>query len=369
MKKIFFFSIFLIFNLNICNDNLFKNIYNLNNTNTSFYRTLYSGEIYNTKRNVILAVIQTYSLSTVLPFFKSLIKSNIQNCDTVIFVRDVSHTLINYLKNIGVFIYEIPNEYKNVPILNLRWKLYIDFLKETKNYYHLVFCTDVRDTLFQKDVFKFYENHKSFLGVALEDGTLTEKTNKIWIINFVGKEKHKIIQNERIICFGTMWGTVDKFLEFSKIFWEKLINNSKYIDQGIGNYLFYYENLFKNYIVKSDNYGPVMTIALTPPKNIILDKDNNILNFKGEIAAVVHQYDRKPDLVKLIRNKYCKELIKNFSVNETKYNNDFRETIKLNHLMENNKYYRNILFFFILLEIFTFILLLKSIYRIKKRRK
>lgn len=34
-----------------------------------------------------------------------------------------------------------------------------------------------------------------------------------------------------------------------------------------------------------------MTIGITPPKNITLDKDNNILNFKGEIAEVVHQYD------------------------------------------------------------------------------
>ena len=210
-KNIFYFNISFL-NLNICNDNLFKNIYNISNINTTFYKFFNSGEIYKTKRNVILAAIQAYSISNVLPFFNSLIKSNIQNCDIVIFVRDVSQTLINYLKNIGVFVYEIPNEYKNITIINLRWKMYTDFLEETKNYYHLVFSTDVRDTLFQKDVFKFYENHEPFLGLALEDGTLTEKSNKIWIINFVGEEKYKMIQNERIICVGTMWGTSDKFL-------------------------------------------------------------------------------------------------------------------------------------------------------------
>ena len=103
-------------------------------------------------------------------------------------------------------------------------------------------------------------------------------------------------------------GVSDKFLEFSKILWEKLFAKPLAIDQGVGYYLFYYEKLFKDYIIISDNYGPVMTIGLTKREYIKLDEKNNILNFKGEIAHVVHQYDRKVDIMIKIIAKYCPEL-------------------------------------------------------------
>ena len=220
------------------------------------------------------------------------------------FVRNVSKTLINYLKGLGVLIFEISPKYKYIPIINLRWKIYFDFLKKNKNTYNLVFSADVRDTFFQKDIFSYYQNYKPFLGIAIEDGTLNEKKNRKWIIDIIGAEKHKKIQNERIICIGSLWGTLDKFIEFSKIFWKKLVEINYSIEQGICNYLFYYEKIFNDCIVKSDNYGPVMTIGLTNISRLIFDSKNNLLNFRGEIASVIHQYDRKPYIVEKVIYKY-----------------------------------------------------------------
>ena len=54
----------------------------------------------------------------------------------------------------------------------------------------------------------------------------------------------------------------------------------------------------------SDHYGPVMTIALTEPNKIILDLNNNIVNYKEEIALVIHQYDRKIDILKKNKNQF-----------------------------------------------------------------
>ena len=140
---------------------------------------------------------------------------------------------------------------KIVNVINYRWKLYENYLEHKLNRYKLVFTADLRDTIFQKDIFKFYkkyEKHNSFLGVAIEDGTLSEKANKNWLINAYGENVFNIIQNERIICLGTIWGTPDKFYEFSKIMWEKL--DSKWslrlnvIDQAVANFLIYYEKKF-----------------------------------------------------------------------------------------------------------------------------
>lgn len=340
------FILFLVLKLNLSSEEEYKEyIHNLTDDDILFDQTLYSNNYLNNDKNVIIGVIENYSLYTILPFFKSLISINFHNCDIVMFVRNVSHSLINYLKNIGVVIYKIPNIYRDIPIISVRWKMYIDFLKAKKNEYKLVFSADIRDTFFQKDVFKYYENHEPFLGVAIEDGTLDEECNKNWILDFVGEKIHKILKNERIICVGTIWGTLDKFLEFSKIFWEKLSAFPKSIEQGIANYLFYYEKIAKDSLVKSDNYGPIMTIGLTDSKNIILDNNNNILNFKGEIASVIHQYDRHYDLMIKITNKYCPELL----------------------ILDEIKSKFNILRFRQLLQLLLIILLLKVITKKMKR--
>ena len=249
----------------------------------------------------------------VLPFFNSLIEANIKNCDKVMFVRNVSGNLVSYLKRIGVFVYTISDEYKNISAINIRWKMYIDFLNEKKGEYNLIISIDIRDSIFQKDVFSYYENFKPFLGVAVEDGTLNETVNRKRIIDFVGEEKHKVIENERIICVGTIWGTSDKFYEFSRLFWKNLMANINSKEQGIANYLFYYEKINNDCLIMSDNFGPIMTIGLTHRKNISLDSKDNIINFNGEVAAVVHQYDRKLDISNKIKNKflYYNESIKN----------------------------------------------------------
>ena len=284
----------------------------------------------NNKKNVILGIIQRYSIDTILPFFKSFIKANFRNCDIVIFVRNVPKIIINYLNSIGVIVIRISNKYKNIRIINLRWKMYIDFLIKNKYKYKLVLHCDVRDTFFQKDIFKYYENHEPFLGVAIEDGTLNESLNKKWIVDFAGDKIHEKIKKERIICIGSIWGTIDKFLEFSIYFWNKLIKYPAFIEQGIANYIFYYEKKFKNYLIKSDNYGPIMTLSLTKKEKIKIDSNDNILNFKGEIAAVIHQYDRKKHLVIKVKNKYCPELVYYKTIiNDS---NEFKGKIRLKFL-------------------------------------
>jgi len=168
------------------------------------------------------------------------------------------------------------------------------FFKRKKNVYNLIFIADIRDTIFQNNIFQHFENNNSsFLGVALEDGTLTHYLNKKWIIDFIGEEKYTIIKNKKIICFGTLWGTLDIILEFLNIFWEILKTNTNSTDQGIGNYLFYYEKLFEEYLIKSDNFGSVITIGLTPRENINLDSKNNILILKVKYHMAIYNFIKR----------------------------------------------------------------------------
>ena len=265
---------------------------------------------FNKKKNLIIGAISNYSWETVAMFFKSIVKSKIHNYDCVIFVRMISEIVIKRIKEYGVIIYEIPDKYKYDSIINIRWKLYFDYLNERKDEYNLILATDIRDTIFQKDIFKLYQNKTSFLGVPLEDGTLQQKVNKIWIIDYVGQELYETIKNERIICVGTIWGTLDKFMEFSIILYKALLKKPSAVEQGVANFLFYHDKIFNNCMIKSDNYGPVMTIDLTNRSNLFIDKQGNLLNFNKEIASVIHQYDRKPDLVNIFKKKLFPELLK-----------------------------------------------------------
>ena len=293
----------------------------------------YISENHNLKKNLIIGAISGYSWETVAPFFKSIIKAKIQNYDCIIFVREISEMIIKKIKECDAIIYKIPEIYNNETIINIRWKLYFDFLNDKKDVYNIIFATDIKDTIFQKDVFKFYENKGSFLGLAIEDGTLQEEVNKKWVIGYIGEKLYETIKHERIICVGTIWGTLNKFMEFSNILYKTLSSHPSAIEQGVANFLFYHDKIFNNFILKSDNYGPVMTLALTKRSNLVLDKYYNILNYENEIAAVVHQYNRKPDLLKLFQKKFCPELF----IYKSEKNNNQSEKLNQKVNIINNK--------------------------------
>ena len=189
------------------------------------------------------------------------------------------------------------------------------------------------------------------MGIAIEDYLLTQSTNKNWLIDFFGEDKYKTIQYQRIICSGTVWGTTDYFLHFTKKMWENLeLRPNSLNDQGIANYLIYYEKLFNHSLVKSDNeYGQVMTIGGTIREKILLDSHNNVLNGKGEIASVIHQYDRKKDILSKVLEKYCPEV------------NNFIYYYKFIDYIDKFRYYYPIIFLaisFSILLVFFFLIII-----------
>ena len=278
---------------------------NPNNKEQNFYFR----KINEIKKNLIIGAITNYNWEILYPFFKSYELAGFENCECVMFVGNMASNTIDKIKSFGVIVYNMPEKYIYKKIINIRWKIYEDYLNENKDKYNLVFTTDLRDSFFQKDIFKYYDSKKSFLGIAIEDGTLSEVVNQGWIRRTYNNEIYESMKNERIICVGTVWGTPDKFLEFSKIMWERLGSEWSLrvnaVEQAVGNYLIYHDKMFNDCIIKSENKdGPVMTVALTKRYDINFDLNNNILNEKGEIVAVIHQYDRKKDILEFVKKKY-----------------------------------------------------------------
>ena len=75
--------------------------------------------------------------------------------------------------------------------------------------------------------------------------------------------------------------------------WENLnserLKGLNIIDKAIGNFIIYYDKMFNDCLIKSNNIdGFVMTIGLRKSKNIILDNNNNILNGNRSVGAVIN---------------------------------------------------------------------------------
>ena len=262
------------------------------------------------KKNLIIGAFKKYNWEIIKPFFISLLKANFQKYDCIMFVMEISQNTIEKLKSFGIIIYEFPDKYREMKINNVRYKLYEEYLRDNFDKYNMVLHVDVRDTFFQTDIFQLYKNQGSFIAFALEDGNIDQETNAIWMKNQYGKKIYEEIKNERIICSGTILGTIDKFYEFVVYIWEQILLKSPYNydihDQTATNFLIYHKKMFNECIIKIDNdYGPIMTVDLDKYKNFSFDLDENLLNFKGKKkVAIVHQYDRIPILIEIVKKKF-----------------------------------------------------------------
>lgn len=230
------------------------------------------------------------------------------------FVENLAQETINKIEYFNVTIIKIQRLIK-VQLINYRHKLYEDFLRNNTDKYNLVLFIDVRDSFFQKDIFKYYENIKSFLSFAIEDDYLSEISNKKWIIDAFGYNIYNDIKHERIICGGTILGSLDKIMELSSTVW-KILNQSSYsrenwIDQAIINYVIYYKKIFANEtIIRNENKdSPILTLGVAKNESFINDSEGNILNINDEIAALVHQYDRHKNIEIIVLKKYCNDLM------------------------------------------------------------
>ena len=262
------------------------------------------------KKNLIIGAIKNYTWATIEPFFISFKKANFKKCDCVIFVLDINKDTLEKLKSLGIIIKEFPEKYKGMKINNVRYKLYEEYLSDKLYKYNMVLHADVRDTFFQKDLFQLYDNKNKFLGFSLEEGNLNQSVNAEWMKNQYGDKIYEQIKNEKIICSGVIWGTVDKFYEFVKNIWEQIELKSPYKysihDQTATNYLIYYKKMFNDCIITNDIYnGSVMTIGLAKDMNFYFDSSEDLLNFNDKIkASAIHQYDRVPKIISIIKKKF-----------------------------------------------------------------
>jgi hypothetical protein len=160
-----------------------------------------------------------------------------------------------------------------------------------------VMVTDIRDVLFQDDPFR---GGVGRLEVFAEEPPATiggQQANSDWIRELYGPAVLAEMADKPISCSGTVFGDRESILHYlsemrQESFWRRQPLTAH--DQGIHNYLVWSGRLEPVTLV-ANGEGRVLSMALMP--SFRRDHDGYLLNRDGTRPAVVHQYDRHPELL------------------------------------------------------------------------
>ena len=260
------------------------------------------------KKNLIMGVIENYSWEMIEAFVTSYKKSAIPNSQCIIFVRNIADDVIKKLKDLDILVIDIPAEYDEDYIIDIRWKMFSSFMAEHKNDYDMVFISDIRDVIIQGNIFSWYEKHDKCARVivSLENDLISDSpVNKEWIIRGYGIEVYNKICSNYAICCGTVCGFINEMILLCNKMDELLHSNDRFwgMEQASLNYIVYNEQIFPKitFIASPALLGEVATVGTLDKIDI---KGKYIINSDGSIPAIVHQYDRHPHLLYHVLKNY-----------------------------------------------------------------
>ena len=264
--------------------------------------------LYNTrmKKNLILGTAWGYNLPKIASFVKSW-KKYCADAHLILVVEpSTPRSKYDWLVEQGVDVrFFTAGQHLTTPIHNTRFYKYLDILLEEINVYDRVFLTDVRDVVFQGDIFS--EVTEPGLHCFLEDGrtTCTEGFNRGIITHNFGEKVWEEFKDLPIICSGTTLGSIANVVQYISAMIdnrdpEKLTNTPD--DQAVHIYILH-KNLLPN--TKHENCDGVATMALVPMPEILTLPDGRI-SVCGKTPAVLHQYDRFGFLVDHFKQLYLR---------------------------------------------------------------
>ncbi len=259
-------------------------------------------------KNLVMGTAANYDWYTVEPFIRSC-KKHCENTDIVLFIDNISNFTRNALIGEGVLLVQIPAELKNFNIVNSRWIMYKIFLERYGGNYRQIFLTDVRDVIFQGNLFTKLAEIPNYLFCATEQENIKNEKETLTydcMAHLFGSDVAEKLGDKKIICAGTIAGTLNEV----KILADKMAviakpNSQLGDDQATLNYLVYENQLdIENFIESDCESGFILTSGLFHAVNPIQIQNNKILRGDSGAPAVVHQYDRYPVFVELVDKIY-----------------------------------------------------------------
>ena len=203
--------------------------------------------------------------------------------------------------------------------VNDRWKHFLDYLELHGEEYSQVLCMDTRDAIFQGDVFKCFVGKKNYLGYATQPCMISPTMPQVlpqyeWMTRFFGKDEADKLIGKKVLCIGTVVGTINEMETFCRKIWEYSPVAAHGADEATEHYIMYNNLLPVSNLVEMDcDSGAIFTSHWFHICNPVETRGDKILRGDGGVPAVVHAYDRQPSLVALVDGLYRD---KNFQADE-----------------------------------------------------
>jgi len=274
----------------------------------------------NNNKNLVLGAAFGYEIEDVKNFILSFRKFNLKDDICLLVDPYISSSLENFYKENKVTILKISidDEYKNINKNNIRYLYYNEYLNN--NLYNNILLSDVRDVIFQENIFNSIEEFGSYIYFFEEEKNIGySEANFYWIKSLYNEEILQNLKNQKIICSGTTIGSSDNIITYINYMVDNILKfreshysyiNIEPIDQAIHIHLrYYFPNIFNNLIIK-ENGDMVGTIRLNPIEDFDLkhlNKGRNI-KFKNKIPPIIHQYDGFGKIENFINSQYTTPL-------------------------------------------------------------
>jgi hypothetical protein len=168
-----------------------------------------------------------------------------------------------------------------------------------------VMHVDFRDAYFQRFPFDCLEESSSKLHVFAESSSHPldqEKINLHWQNKLHPQGIPEFMRGKPVLCFGVAGaGRWRLFQKHIRLIIRSLLTRDYFfgMDQAVHTMLVHQNS--ENYILHTNEDGPVMHLHTQPPT---VDSNLTIRTPKGIVPAVVHQYDRYPNLQKALFQRY-----------------------------------------------------------------
>ena len=287
-------------------------------------------------KNLALTLAYGYDWEQLRVFVVSLVKSGFQG-DLVIFGAKLSRATIQMLKQHGVV-------YKPVflPLFRLRnvfllpgWKPYKwlftvlpsaklrrflakyvfnimcarfahfqHYLESHAGEYANVVVADVRDVCFQRD--PFADPLPGDLVSFLETMRISEsRANSKWVLQAFGPEQSHGLSDKIVSCAGVTLGKASAMLAYFNAMLAGLYKVGEMtpvagVDQAVHNRIFHDQQIPGAVLLANGN---PWCMTMGPGVEYVLDAEDHVLAGTTPIA-VLHQFDRYPDLKTRVYQKY-----------------------------------------------------------------
>jgi capsular polysaccharide biosynthesis protein len=249
-------------------------------------------------RNLVMGLCTGYGFDVIEAFVASLFH-HVENVDLCLFSRDMDAAFGRAVARFGILLRD-PGPYLTAGVHPMigRFRMFRDFLEEHGQDYGQVLLTDVRDVLFQDDPFAIPRPRE--VSFAAEDVLIgANELNAMWVRAVAGDAVLREIGHCVVSCAGTTIGStagIRAYLDqMCALFDQMGFDQARNYDQGVHNVLV--SRIQPEWGVLDTDDRIVGTVGCTSADRVAIVEGAILVD--GRRPAVVHQWDRHRDMVKL----------------------------------------------------------------------